>query len=218
MDEQIVANPGSTLGEAVGAVLEKGVNQLLQPVAEEHGCVYVSVGPTNLRTGHPTRLLMKDAAGNTFHINSVIANNRIQPLVLIESKFIHQPEHSRDDANLICTAHSSLRRTFPTIRKSIIVLAGNWRAGSKTIMESCDISLFEIGFPKVVATLEQYGVDFRWEEKERYRAYAAWQRWKQLDDAQYQEIAHKLLSDIESELYASLHSALDSKKPLIRNI
>lgn len=213
MDEAPVANPGSTLGEAVGAALEKGVNQLLRPIAEEYGCVYVSVGPTNLRTGRPTKLLLKDAVGNTFNIDSIIANERLQPLVLIESKYIRYTKHNRDKGSWICTAHYSLRRTFPTIRKSIAVLAGNWSASSKAMMESFDVSLFEIGFSKIVDTLGEFGVDFQWEEKERDKAYKAWQRWKQLDDAQYQEIAYKLLSGVESALRLSLKDTLDIEKP-----
>jgi hypothetical protein len=35
-----IANPGSTLGEAIGALIEREVNRLLEPIAREHGCAY----------------------------------------------------------------------------------------------------------------------------------------------------------------------------------
>jgi hypothetical protein len=173
-----VANPGSTLGEAIGALIERQVNRRLYPIAEEDGFVYVSAGRPNPRTGRPTKLLLKDEAGNKYNIDSVIANARMQPLVLIESKYIRYKKHNRDKGSWICTTHYSLRRTFPTVRKSIAVLAGSWSRSSKAMMESFDVSLFEVGFPKIVETLARYGVDFAWEEKERDRAMAAWQRWK----------------------------------------
>ncbi len=59
-----VANPGSTLGEAIGALIEKEVNRLLAPIAQENGCACISMGRPNPRTGRPTKLLLKDAAGN----------------------------------------------------------------------------------------------------------------------------------------------------------
>ncbi len=74
-----VANPGSTLGEAVGALIEREVNRLLRPIAEDNEFVFVS-------TGRQTKLLMEDKAGNEYRLDAVIANAKMQPLVLIESK------------------------------------------------------------------------------------------------------------------------------------
>lgn len=208
-----VANPGSTLGEAIGALIEKEVNRLLEPIAAENGCAYISIGRPNPRTGRPTKLLLKDAAGNEFNIDSVIVNERMQPLVLIESKYIRYTKHNRDKGSWICTAHYSLRRTFPTVRKSIAVLAGNWSRSSKAMMQSFDVSLFEVGFPKIVEVLTPYGVDLRWEEKERDKAMTAWHQWSQLSDPQYEAIAHALLADVEPLLKESLKDTLDSSVP-----
>jgi hypothetical protein len=208
-----VANPGSTLGEAIGALIEKEVNRLLQPIAEENGCAYISIGRPNPRTGRPTKLLLKDAAGNEFNIDSVIVNERMQPLVLIESKYIRYTKHNRDKGSWICTAHYSLRRTFPTVRKSIAVLAGNWSRSSKAMMQSFDVSLFEVGFLKIVEALTPYGVDLRWEEKERDKAMQAWKQWRQLSEAQYEGIAHALLVDVEPLLKESLEKTLDNSIP-----
>jgi hypothetical protein len=208
-----VANPGSTLGEAIGALIEQEVNRLLRPIAEENGCVYVSAGRINPQTGKATKLLLKDAAGNEYNIDSVIANQRMRPLVLIESKYIRYKKHNRDKGSWICTAHYSLRRTFPSVRKSIAIIAGSWSRSSKAMMESFDVSLFEVGFQKIVETLARYGIDFAWGEKERDKAMAAWQRWQELSDAEYSEIAHTLLSDIEPRLRESLAVTLDTAAP-----
>jgi hypothetical protein len=208
-----VANPGSTLGEAIGALIEQEVNRLLRPIAEENSCVYVSAGRINPKTGKATKLLLKDAAGNEYNIDSVIANQRMQPLVLIESKYIRYKKHNRDKGSWICTAHYSLRRTFPSVRKSIAIIAGSWSRSSKAMMESFDVSLFEVGFQKIVDTLAGYGIDFAWGEKEREKAMAAWQRWQELSDAEYDDIARTLLSDIQPELRKALAVTLDTAVP-----
>lgn len=213
MAEKRVANPGSTLGEAIGKLVELEVNRLLLPIAKENGCVYKTAGPINPRTGRPTKLLLSDAVGNYFQIDSVIANARLQPLILIESKYIRYTKHNRDKGSWVCTAHYSLRRQYPTVRKSIAVIAGNWSGPSKALMESFDISLFEVGFSKVADTLAEYGVDILWEEKERERVELAWKNWTQLSETQFQEISHKLLTDIEPDLRESIKLSLDTTVP-----
>lgn len=208
-----VANPGSTLGEAIGALVEKEVNRLIRPIAEENGCVYVTAGQPNPRTGKATKLLLRDNSGNEFQVDSIIANARMQPLVLIESKYIRYKKHNRDKGSWICTAHYGLRRSYPTVRQSIAVLAGSWSAPSKAMMRSFDTTLFEVGFPKIVSTLAEYGIKFDWGEKERDKAMEAWFLWEKLSDAQYSVIAAKLLEDIEPELRDTLRVTLDTSIP-----
>lgn len=208
-----VANPGSTIGEAIGALIEREVNRILKPIAEEHGCRYITAGRPNPRTGLSTLLKLTDAAGNEYRIDSVITNQRSQPLVLIESKYIRYTKHNRDKGSWICTAHYSLRRTYPSIRKSIAILAGSWSSSSKALMESFDVSLFEVGFPRIVEVLEKYGVDITWKEKERGKVMAAWQRWQGLGEEDYNEIAKELLADVEPQLRDALATTLDSDAP-----
>jgi len=61
-----VANPGSTLGEAVGALIEDEVKRVLRPVDEENGCVFVTAGRPKPRSATPTKLKLNDAAGNEY--------------------------------------------------------------------------------------------------------------------------------------------------------
>lgn len=210
---KVVANPGSTLGEAVGATIEREVNRLLRPLAEENGAVFLSAGRINPKTGKATKLLLRDTAGNEYHIDAVIANERLQPLVLIESKYIRYTKHNRDKGSWICTAHYSLRRTFPTVRKSIAVLAGSWSSSSKAMMQSFDVSLFEVGFKHIADILNKYDVDFRWEEKDRDKAMAAWLAWSELTDAQLDAIGKEFLAAIEPELRQALAETLDNATP-----
>ena len=212
-EPSLIANPGSTLGEAVGALVEKEVNRLMRPIAEENGCVYVTAGRPDPRTGRNTKLLLQDDSGTKFQIDSVIANPQMQPLVLIESKYIRYKKHNRDKGSWICTAHYGLRRAYPSVRQSIAVLAGSWSAPSKAMMRSFDATLFEVGFPRIVNTLADYGIAFDWGEKERDKAMEAWLRWQELRESDYDEMARKLLSEIEPELHETLRVTLDTKIP-----
>ena len=212
-DEEKTANPGSTIGEAMGALIEAELKRILRPIAEDNDCVFVTAGRPKPRSAKPTKLKLKDAAGNEYQIDAVIANERMQPLVLIESKYIRYTKHNRDKGSWVCTAHYSLRRTFPSIRQSIAVLAGNWSKSSKAMMRSFDVNLFEVGFQRIVETLTEYGVDFAWGEKEREKAIAAWDNWQKLTDSQFEEIAHKLMHDIAPELRETLTATLSTAIP-----
>lgn len=212
MSEELekVSNYGSKLGEAIGALIEREVNRILKPLAEENGCSYITAGRPNPRTGLSTLLKLTDAAGNEYRIDSVITNERLQPLVLIESKYIRYTKHNRDKGSWICTAHYSLRRTYPSVRKSIAIIAGSWSGSSKALMESFDVSLFEIGLQRIVKVLARYGVDITWKEKEREKVIAAWHHWQKLTDDDYNEIAREILSDIEPQLREALATTLST--------
>ena len=212
-DTSQVANPGSTLGEAVGALVEKEVNRLMRPIAEEYGCVYVTAGKPDPLAACTTRLLMQDTAGSQFQIAAVIASRRIQPFILIDAVYAGSAKHAQDKGNERGAAHYHLRSAYPTIRQSIAVLIGNWSASSKAIMRSSDTTLFEVGTPKIVSTLAQYGIEFEEGEKEPESASMAWHRWKELNVSEYDAIAHALLENIEPELQKTLQITLNRRLP-----
>jgi hypothetical protein len=212
MDSDI-ANPGSALGEAIGALLEAEIHRILEPLAQARGCIYVTTGPTNPKTGRATKLILSDSDGNEYNVDSVIINNRFQPLVLIESKYIRYKKHNRDKASWICTAHPRLRQRYATVRKSIAVLMGSWSQPSKRLLNSFEVELFEIAFNDICDVLAQYGVDYRWAEKDRQKAMEAWRVFCRLPEEKRGEIAKKLVAGIESGLRMALETALDESIP-----
>jgi len=208
-----VANPGSALGEAIGALLEAEIHRILKPLAEENGYIYVTTGPVNPRTGRSTKLILTDSDGNEFNIDSVIINNRFQPLVLVESKYIRYRKHNRDKASWICTAHAKLRQHYSTVRKSIAVLMGSWSRPSKRLLQSFDVELFEIPFDDICQTLKQRGIDYRWAEKDRQQAMESWRKFNRLSKYDRDQIAKELISTVGNQLQESLRMALDESVP-----
>lgn len=213
MTDQQVANPGSALGEAIGAMLEAEIHRIMEPVARAKNCVYVTAGPINARTGQDTKLILTDNDGNNYNVDAVIINKRFQPLVLIESKYIRYTKHNRDKASWICTAHTKLRQRYVTVRKSIAVLMGSWSKPSKRLLESFEVELFQVSFDDICEILAQFGIDYRWAEKDRHTAMASWQTFCQLSARKRKQIAKRLIANIEDDLRRSLETAMEENIP-----
>ena len=147
-----VSNPSSALGEAVGKVFETAVIECLRDVVETRG---YDIRPARLTNG----------TGNTYQIDAVIFDNDENPIIIIEPKYIRYTKHNRDKGSWLCTAHYNLRKTFPTIRKSIAVLGGRWSNPSQALMRSFGVQLFEVPFAKFTEILQQKGVEFDWPER-----------------------------------------------------
>lgn len=61
--------------------------------------------------------------------------------------------------------------------------------------------------------LAEFGINYRWAEKDRAQAEASWQKFNALSVAQRQQIGQKLIEGIRDALRASLQSALDESVP-----
>ncbi|MDW8104455.1 MAG: hypothetical protein RMK92_05535 [Armatimonadota bacterium] len=210
-----VSNPGSALGEAIGKLLEEELNRVIQPVAERWNCLYITAGFANERS----KLILTDDYGNDYNVDAVITNRRLQPLVLIESKYIRYKKHNRDKASWICTAHAKLRERYATLRCSIAILMGSWSKPSKQLLSSFDVRLVEITFEDICAELRQHGIEFTWHEKDREKAQLAWERFNLLFPEQRRQIAKSLIGRIRTTLEQTVEAALDESTPrMLRSV
>ena len=193
-----VRNPASALGEAVGKLFEQGVIECLRSAVEARG-----------HTIQPDRLT--NGTGNKYQIDAVIFDQDGEPVVIIEPKYIRYTKHNRDKGSWLCTAHYSLRKTYPTIRKSIAVLAGRWSLPSKALMNSFGVQMFEVSFEKIVSILEPYGVNFDWPEKAPLqRKRQEWEAYCCISDSDLTEISKQLVAEIEEPLNAAVTYVLDT--------
>lgn len=193
-----VSNPSSALGEAVGKLFESAVIECLREEVEARG---YAIRPERLTNG----------TGNTYQIDAVIFDSDGNPVVIIEPKYIRYTKHNRDKGSWLCTAHYNLRKTFPTIRKSIAVLGGRWSNPSQALMRSFGVQLLAVPFSKFVSVLEKSGVDFDWPERgagEQPRR--AWEAFSVLDEATLEQIGEELVAEICEDLTAAVVSVLDT--------
>lgn len=212
MNHKIVAlkNHASALGEAIGDSMEKALEKLLADIADKHGCHYLTSGVRRTKSGRkPKKLLMSDNFGNEYNIDGVLANQSMQPLIIFESKYIRYKKHNRDKGSWICNAHSAIRRRYHSIRGSIAVLAGSWSGSSLAMMRSNDINLFLIPFDHICDILNEFDIDFSWEEADDEKDTRAWESFNELSSQQKGSIGIKMINSIKDNLEELVDNILD---------
>ncbi len=211
MDDSI-QNPGSALGEAIGAQMEQSLNRLLKGLIEDKSYHFLSEGVSLKKTKKsqsPKKLLLYYQAGTAYNIDAVIANEVIQPIILIESKYIRYKKHNRDKGSWICTAHPAVRRRYASIRSSIAILAGNWSKTSLAMIRSYDINVHLIPFESICDFLKVFDIKFDWEEKDRDTAVDSWNRYEKLSEEEQQSIGDQMVGLVRDALSEQVLGILD---------
>ncbi|MCK4631988.1 MAG: hypothetical protein KAT79_01890 [candidate division Zixibacteria bacterium] len=210
---RLIQNPGSALGEAIGANMEAALNLCLDEVAGDNECHFICKGPKNRKTGKHKKLLLYDEFATAYNIDSVIANDSIQPLILFECKYIRYKKHNRDKGSWVCHTHSALRKRYAFIRSSIAVLAGNWSESSQLMMTSHRINLFLISFDNLCELLSGHNIDFRWGEKERKKATRAWTQYNRLSQTTKLDIGLQMIQSVKEPLTNLIEGILNPQEP-----
>lgn len=193
--------------------MERALNEFLEPLAEKLGYHFISKGLEKNSSGNHKKLLMYDSFGTAYNIDSVVTNDSMQPVILIESKYIRYKKHNRDKGSWICTAHPALRRRYTSIRSSIAVLAGNWSSSSLAMMRSHDINIFLIPFQSIRDLLYEHRIEFNWLEKDRQAAMDAWTRYERLKDTHRSTIGAAMVDLIKKDLATLIVRTLDDATP-----
>ncbi|WP_347456368.1 hypothetical protein ABEF89_14825 (plasmid) [Acinetobacter thermotolerans] len=208
-----VKNPGSALGEAIGHLMEEALAEYITPLVLDHSCKLITTGPYNKKTKKYTKLLLTDSYGTDYSIDGVIINERSQPVILLESKYIRYKKHNRDKGSWICHAHGSIRNRYNSVRSCIAILAGSWSKTSLRMMASHNINIFHIPFENIAVILEKYNINFRWGEKERHIAADAWNKFINLTPEQHLEIGTSLIQPVLEELKNRIDETLSDETP-----
>ncbi|MBI4727663.1 hypothetical protein HY768_10685 [candidate division TA06 bacterium] len=197
-----VTNTASALGEAIGIIIENEIENILKPICNDGGYNYDHGGERPGIKG--VKLSMVNKSGNRYQLDGVIKNAKGEPIVLLESKYLRYTKHNRDKGSWTCAAHYSLRKSHTTIRKSIAVLSGNWSLPSKKFIESFGVELHVITFEHMCTVLNQYGIKFDWQEKDRRTPNKSFKAFQKLTQKQKNEIGQKLLAPIKKQIEDSI--------------
>lgn len=192
-----ISNAASALGEAVGKLIEKS---LIEGVRKEVLSRGYTIGSERLKNGND----------NTYQIDAVVFDQGNNPIILLESKYIRYKKHNRDKASWLCVAHYSLRKTYPTIRKSVAILAGNWSEPSKSLLHSFGVEVIELPFEHMVRALASFDIIFEWDEKDRETPLESWKAYCSLDEKSQKRLAVKLTEGIQDKIKISLTDTLDT--------
>ncbi|MDH7485124.1 MAG: hypothetical protein QHJ81_02475 [Anaerolineae bacterium] len=203
--ERWVTNPGSALGEAIGKLIEADLAAAVREVAESFD--------------HSVRsAALRNHLGNKHQIDTVISDSAAQPVILIEPKYLRYKKHNWDKGSRLCIAHYSLRRTYPSIRKSIGVLAGEWTDASLRFIRSFGVETHRIPFDHIADVLERYRIPFRWDEKDKLTPAAAWRRFCQLSEEEQTEMATAITNPVRQAVRQSVETTLRSDPSAPRRV
>ena len=192
-----VSNPASALGEAVGKLFESAVVEGLRQEVESRN-----------HTVRPARLT--NGTGNSYQIDAVVFDADENPIIIIDPKYIRYTKHNRDKGSWLCTAHYNLLKTYPSIRKSIAVLAGSWSTPSKALIRSFGVEVLEVPFARLVEVLREYEVVFDWGEKDRETPRQAWGLFSTLEDFDRDAIGAKFTEEVMDSLTTAVTQVLDT--------
>ena len=213
-ESKTVANPGAAIGEQIGNRLETVINDYITDFREDYQCHFIrETGYNPVTKKKSKKLILYDEYGTDYNIDGIITNESMQPLVLLESKYIRYKKHNRDKGSWICNTHSALRKRYKSIRASIAILAGSWSKRSLAMIESADVTVFLISFNIIVDILKKYGVEFDWDEKDQTTPVAAWYNYDKLTERQKMNIARRMADLIKDKLLDLLRDILDDTKP-----
>jgi hypothetical protein len=212
-----MANPASALGEAIGHLIESQVQKIVREAVKKLDC-YVDTGGKRLDKRKGTKLLLVNDTGNEYQIDTVVEDKHKNPIALIECKYIRYKKHNRDKASWTCVAHYKLRTTYPTVRKSIAVLIGDWTAPSKKLMRSFGIEIIEIPFDRLATVLLKHGVNFRWAEKDTMIPTSSLITFRALSNEMKEEIAVECMALARKPLKKLVRKAITSKEVVPRNV
>ena len=191
-----MANPAAALGQEIGKLFEASIVERLRPEVEARS---YTIGPQRMVNG----------TDNVYQIDAVISNADGQPVMILDPKYIRYKKHNRDKGSWLCVAHYNLRKTYPTIRKTTAVLAGNWSKTSLALIESFGIEVIVQGFATMVDILGDYGVEFDWAEKDRMTPTRSLHEFNTLSGDSKADLAHALTDAVMPRLTASVIDVLD---------
>jgi hypothetical protein len=210
-------NPASALGEAIGHLIEAHVHALVREALKGTSCI-VDTGGERKEKRKGTKLLLVNDTGNEYQIDTVVENADGDPIALIECKYIRYKKHNRDKASWTCVAHYKLRTTYPTVRKSIAVLIGDWTAPSKRLMHSFGIDIIEIPFNTLCDILLKHGIVFRWAEKDSETPKNSLTQYWNLSPETKKQIATECLFSVEDQLKDLVRKAITSEEVIPRSV
>ncbi len=192
-----VSNPAAALGQEVGKLIEDELVGSLRLAMDGYGH---TIGPEKLKNGTDV----------VFQIDAVVRDDKGNPVILLDPKYIRYTKHNRDKGSWLCVAHYNLRKTYPTIRKSIAVLAGNWSEPSVELVKSFGIETLRIPFEHISKVTSGFGIEFDWGEKDRETPRQSHESFLALDEDQKKELAERLIETVKKQLEDSVIEVIQS--------
>lgn len=172
----------SALGEAVGKLIEDGIRSIVKSLVEEYHM--------EIYSGK-----LFDKIGIDFEIDLPIFKEG-KPVALIDIKYLRYKKHARDKGSWIVVAHNRLKATFPTIKKSLVILLGTgWTDKAKKLISTSCTDIISVDPPLLDRILSEYNVRFSWDERDEETPKLSWQNFCKLTKEELDEIKERIIEE-----------------------
>lgn len=161
-------SPAHAWGQAIGNVIERGVEPLLQSVANEFSLYLDKNGPRAARGGR--KVTWTDKYGNTHDLDFVFERGGTDrtvgdPAGFVEVAWRRYTKHSRNKAQEIQGAILPLAETY-AVHKPFLgaVISGEFTDGAMEQLSSLGFQLLHFDYESVLEAFGSVGIDARTEE------------------------------------------------------
>lgn len=185
-----IKDPASALGEAIGRLVEEAVREAVANIIKPYG----------LKISDKKKI--SDKVNIAFEIDIPILKDK-DLIALIDVKYLRYKKHARDKGSWVVVAHNRLKASYPTIKRTLVILLGyGWTEEAKRLISTSCIDVIDLEPTLLDTILSRFGIRFAWDEKDAETPRASWERFQQLSDNDLKKIKEYIIreSGIEEKL------------------
>jgi hypothetical protein len=188
---------GRAFGQKLGKLLEDEIHRVVQ------ACLY------GTEFNFIPKGKLADLNGKLCQHDGLILDSEGLPYAIIESKIIQKAKHATEKASKPAREHPDLKRANPTLRASIVVLAGDFTPEPLRMVESSGANLLFVPQSHIVSVCRNYGMEILWSDQEAINdAIAALETYQKLSQAQHKELGKQILEPVARQLEKVVEAAI----------
>jgi len=197
---------GRAFGQRLGKLIEDEIHRVV------HDCLY----------GTDFQFIPKgqlaDLHGRLCTHDGLIVDREGHPYAVIESKVVQKAKHATEKAVKVAMEHPALKRAHPTLRSSIVVLAGDFTPEPLRMVEATGANLLFIPQDHLALVCREHGIEILWEDRQAGEyAVAALERYSALTSEQRKDLGERILKPVVAQLREAVIAAIAevSENPVV---
>lgn len=188
---------GRAFGQKLGKLLEDEIHRVVQACLYGTDFNFIAKGK------------LADLNRKLCQHDGLIVDSEGQPYAIIESKIIQKAKHATEKASKPAREHPDLKRANPTLRASIVVLAGDFTPEPLRMVESSGANLLFVPQAHIVSVCRNYGIEILWSDQEAINdAVAALETYQKLNQEQHKELGKQILAPVAKQLEKVVEAAI----------
>ncbi len=188
---------GRAFGQKLGKLLEDEIHRVIQACLYGTDFNFIPKGK------------LADLNGKLCQHDGLIVDPEGKPYAVIESKIIQKAKHATEKASKPAREHPDLKRAHPTLRSSIVILAGDFTPEPLRMVESSGANLLFVPQAHIVSVCRNYGMEILWSDEEAANyAVNALETYQKLSQEQLRELGKKLLEPVATQLETMVQEAI----------